>query len=286
MAALLFSTGGAAIKASSFGTWQVAGLRSGIAALVLLLAWPATRTAWTRRTLLTSVGYAATLVFFVLATKLTTAANAIFLQSAAPLYILLFGPLLLAEPSRRSDVAVAAVIMAGLGLFFVGIEQPRASAPDPALGNALAVASGVAWALTLMGMRWMSKPGAGAADSATAVVLGNVLAFTVALPLALPLPEAELTDWLGLVYLGVFQIGVAYVLVSHGLRHVAAFEASLILLLEPLLNPVWAWLMLGEAPGAWSLGGGALILGGTLVKSRLAARGGPAAEPSAVAERG
>jgi drug/metabolite transporter (DMT)-like permease len=105
-----------------------------------------------------------------------------------------------------------------------------------------------------------------------AVVSGNLTAFLVSLPMALPLGPHAPVDWVVIVYLGVFQIALAYVLVTSGLRHIPALEASLILLIEPVLNPVWAWLFQGERPGAWALLGGGIILGATTLKGWLDAR--------------
>lgn len=263
-AALLFSTGGAAIKATTLTAWQVASFRSGVAALALLLFLPAARRGWSPRVLPVGLAYAATMILFVAGNKLTTAANTIFLQSTAPLYLLLLGPLLLGERVRRRDVGVAAVVGAGMVLFFVGAEEPVATAPDPALGNALAAASGVAWALTVAGLRWIGR---GGGASLPTVVTGNLLAFALCLAPALPVAGAGLADWATIGYLGVFQIGLAYVLLAAALRHVPAFEASILLLLEPALNPVWAWIVHGERPGPWAIAGGALILAGTVAKT-------------------
>ena len=97
-------------------------------------------------------------------------------------------------------------------------------------------------------MRWLGRrEGAGNAATAT-VVLGNLLAFLVTLPKALPLPHAGLPNLVVLLYLGVFQIGLAYLLVTRAIRHVPAFEATTVLLLEPALNPVWVWLVQHERP--------------------------------------
>jgi drug/metabolite transporter (DMT)-like permease len=269
--ALLFSTGGAAIKACGLDSWQVASLRSGIAALFVFAAVPAARRGWTRATLLVGACYATTMVLFVTANKLTTAANAIFLQATAPLYLLLLGPWLLREPLRRRDLLFMAAMAAGLLLFFVG-EPPRfASAPRPVAGNGLALLAGIFWALTVVGLRWMGRrdsAAAGAGRGAATVAAGNVIACVACLPFALPVVGATAADWAVLLYLGIFQIGVAYLLMTAAMRRVPAMEAALLLLVEPAFNPVWAWLVQGERPGAWALAGGVLILAATAWKAR------------------
>jgi len=282
-AALLFSTGGAAIKACGLSGWQIASFRSGLAALVLLSLVPAARRGWSRKTWLVGLGYAATMILFVLGNKLTTAANTIFLQSTAPLYILVLSPWLLGERARRSDLFMMLAIAGGLALFFVDL-QPVASAPDPLTGNLLGATAGISWALTLIGLRWLSRDEAtneatdaevrrtqGAGLSAVAV--GNLLACGIALPGALSTPS-ELTDshaidWAMIGYLGVVQIGLAYVLLTRGFRKVPAFEASLLILIEPTLNPLWAWLFQSEVPSGWALLGGATILTASTFKTWL-----------------
>jgi len=268
LTALLFSTGGAAIKAVSLGHWQVAGFRSGIAAVVLLLA--------VRRlprlsapTLLVGATYAATLVTFVTANKLTTAANSVFLQATAPLYIALLAPALLGERLRRRDFPVLGAIAAGMVLLFAGSSEPSATAPNRALGNAIGVVSGVCWCGTVMGLRWLEKrdPASRGTAAGTAAITGNVIACLACLPVALPVHSLSAQDAAGLIYLGVFQVGLAYVFLTRAIRHVPAVDASLLLLLEPALSPLWAWLLHRESPGAWPLAGGALILGATVLKT-------------------
>jgi drug/metabolite transporter (DMT)-like permease len=265
-AAVLFSTGGAAIKAASFTGWQVASFRSAVAAAALLLVVPEARRGWRWRIAPVGAAYAATLILFVLATRLTTAANAIFLQSTAPLYLLLLGPWLLREPIRRSDIVYILAIAAGMSLFALGAERAVATAPNPHAGNVRALASGLTWALTLAGLRWLSRGKAGSAGMA-AVTAGNIMAFLAALPMALPVASASPSGVAVILYLGVFQIGLAYWCLTRAVRHVTAFEATTMLLLEPVLNPVWAWLIHGERPGAWPLAGGAVILSATLMNT-------------------
>ena len=276
-AAALFSTGGAAIKATSLSAWEVAGYRSLVAALAFWLIVPTARRRWSARDALVGLGYAATMILFVAANKLTTSANAIFLQSTAPIYILLLAPWLLRERIRGRDLAFLAVVAAGLACFFLDEQQASSSATNPLLGNLLALGSGVGWALTVVGLRWLgARAGGEAHGSVVAVSAGNVLAFLACLaPILLAdaprepaaVAPTRTTDVLLVVYLGVFQIAVAYALVTAAMRHVEAFEASVLLLVEPVLNPVWAFLVQGERPAALSLAGGTAIVLATLVKT-------------------
>jgi len=267
-AAILFSTGGAAIKAVHLTAWQVASFRSGIAALVLLAALPESRRGWSWRIAPVAAAYAATLILFVVANRLTTAANAIFLQSTAPLFILLLAPLVLHERIRRGDVLYMLVVLAGVTLFFAGSETAVATAPDPRRGNAIALASGVTYALMLIGLRWLGRRGEGSAALA-ATTLGNLLAFFCVLPMALPIAAAGLSDIGVLLYLGVIQVGLAYVLLTRGIRHVPAVEATTLLMLEPAMNPFWSWLVHGERPGVLPLTGGAIILAASAINTWL-----------------
>ncbi|MCP4900269.1 MAG: EamA family transporter [bacterium] len=260
-AAALFSTGGAAVKASSMTSWQLAGCRSLTAAFVLFILLPQCRKRWSLRMLPVAGAYAATLALYVVANRLTTAANAIFLQSAAPLYIVVLGPLLLREKLFRRDIVFGAAVFIGMAFFFVSSPPPAHTAPNPGLGNLIGVVVGVVWALTLLGLRWLGRSGGSQNnDSAAAVVCGNLMAFLACSPFIFPMKAPSMTDWSIVLYLGVFQIGLAYVLVTRSMRRVPAFEASLLLLAEPVLNPLWAWLIHSEHPGAWALIGGAVIL--------------------------
>ncbi len=271
-AAVLFSTGGAAIKAADFAAWQIASFRSGVAALAIFLLAGEARRGWSRRAVLVGVAYAACLTLFVLANRLTTAANTIFLQSTAPLYLALLAPWLLKEPTRRQDLVFMAAVGLGLALFFIGTEPAGLTAPDPVRGNLMAVASGVFWALTVCGLRWMGAADGRHGSAGAAVVSGNLTAFLVALPLALPVGGHSIVDWGIIAYLGIFQIALAYIFVTRAIAIIPALEAALVLLIEPVLNPVWAWVAQGERPGPWALIGGAVILGATTFKGWMDAR--------------
>jgi DME family drug/metabolite transporter len=266
LAALLFSTGGAAIKAADFSAWQIASLRSGVAAITLFVLVPGARRGFGWRPALVGVAYAATLVLFVLANRLTTSANTIYLQSTAPLYVLLLAPLLLRERIRRRDLPVIFAVLGGLALVLLGANPPSTTAPDPARGNIFAAMSGLSYALLLCGLRWLGRDG-GADRGISAVLLGNLIACLAGLPMALPLGSHPVTAWGIILYLGIFQIAGAYLLVTSALRHVPAIEASLMLLVETAFNPFWAWLLLGEVPAMLALVGGGLIIGATILQA-------------------
>lgn len=265
-AALLFSTGGAAIKATTLTSWQTAGFRSAVAAVALWLFVREARALREWRVWAVAAAYASCLVLFVHATKLTTAANAIFLQSAAPAWMLMLGPVLLKEAIRRSDLLYAAALAGGMALFFAGVQDPQATAPDPARGNLYGLLSSIAWALTLAGLRWMAARAQAGAALAT-VTAGNLLAFAFCLPAALPVVSVSASDALLVLYLGFVQIGAAYWLLTRGMRSVPAFESSTLLLIEPVTNPVWTWLLHGERVGRHAVLGGLIILTSTFLKT-------------------
>jgi len=260
-AALLFSTGGMAIKAASVGAWELAGLRSAVAAGVLFVALPRARRGLSWRVLPIGVAYAVTLICFTLATKLTTAANAIFIQYMAPIWILLLGPVWLGESLRRRDVPFLGAIAVGMMCFFAGARVPQATAPDPLLGNLYALASSVALGFALTGIRWLARDASPDRDpAAAATAVGNVLAFAICLPFMHAPTTIGAVDWMWILYLGAIQIGLAYALLTRAAASIPAIEMSLLLLVEPILNPVWAAVLLGEHPGWLAIVGGAIVV--------------------------
>jgi len=261
VAAVLFSTGGAAIKFCAFGAWQLAAFRATIAMITILLVLPEARRGWTWRTVVVGIVYAATTLLYVQANKHTTAASAIFLQSTSPLFILLLAPLMIGEHASRRDLVQMAVMGAGFVLFFLGMDRPSATAPNPALGNVLASVCAVTWAFTVIGYRWLVARGS---SVAAAAVSGNLTAAIVALIMAQPLVTGRPVDWAVVAFLGVCQLGIPYLFLARAVPRVRAIEVVLFLLIEPVLNPIWAWLVHGEMPGPATLLGGALILGATV----------------------
>jgi drug/metabolite transporter (DMT)-like permease len=252
-AATLWSTAGAAIKLCGLSGWQINLGRSAVAALFLAAIIPAARRRPDRSVAWVSVAYAFTVLLFVLANKATTSANAIFLQDTAPLWVLLLSPVLLHERPSRGELLSAPLFLVGLFLFF--LDQ---LSPGQAVGNLIAVASGVAFALCILGLRKLGSRNVGA------IVWGNALAALLSLPMALRGPAPTLRDAGIVLFLGLFQLGLSYALFARGVRHTPAVEASLLALVEPVLNPVWTFLLAGERPGPWAIRGGAIILAATL----------------------
>jgi drug/metabolite transporter, DME family len=271
-AATLWSTAGAAIKLCGLSGWQINLGRSLIAALVLALLFRDARRRPDRGVLWVAVAYAFTVLLFVLANKATTSANAIFLQDTAPVWVLLLSPWLLHERPGRSELLSVPLFLVGLTLFF--LDQ---LSPGQAVGNVIALASGVAFALCILGLRKLGHRNVGA------IVWGNLIAALLSLPMALRGPSPTVRDLGLVVFLGVFQLGLSYGLFARGLRHTPAVEASLLALVEPVLNPVWTFLFTGERPGPWAVRGGVIILVATLWRTLapwFEARRGPAPGPS------
>lgn len=265
-ASILWSLGGVGIKFCQFGPWQLSGMRSGIAGLALLLLLPASRRRPSLRTMGVGLSMALTMVMFVWANKMTTAANTIFLQGSYPLWVLLFSPFVLGEAVRRRDAAMTGVFAVGLTLCFLAPEQTTVLSPNIRLGNVVAVTSGLFFAITIMGFRALRRDGIEAA-----VVHGNFIGLAICLPMMMlsdgPLrfTMGEAQDWVVVALLGVFQVGLAYVVFVQGIKHLRAMEASLIGVIEMVLNPIWVLLVFRqERPGLLAALGGAVIIAATV----------------------
>jgi drug/metabolite transporter (DMT)-like permease len=251
-AAALWSTAGAAMKLCGLSALQITGGRSLVAGLFLLAALPEARRRPALRMALGVAGYAGTVVLFTLGNKLTTAANTIFLQDTAPVWVLLASPALLGERPGRSELLSVPIYMIGLALFFLD-----ELSPGQLTGNLVALGAGLSFALCIIGLRRAGE------DAPAAIVWGNLLAAAATLPLWPTGPAARPLDLALLAFLGVFQLGLAYLCFARGIAHVPALEASLLVLLEPVLNPIWTFLLAGERPGPWALAGGAIVLAAT-----------------------
>ena len=254
IAVLLWSTGGLFIKSTTIDAYQITFFRSLFAAVTVLIL---TRKQGLRINvfgLFTSVIYALLLFLFVWATKKTTAANAIFLQYTAPIYILVLAPFIIGEKFHWRDLATVIVVLAGMSLFFVG--QLRL---EDYQGNTAALFSGIFLGLYIMLLR---HPSAEGLNPAIAVIYGNFLLALVNAPAGVSaIPAMTFMDWFAVTFLGIFQIGISYILFIKGVRGgTRPLDASLIGFIEPLLNPVWVFIFVGERPSRWALLGGGIII--------------------------
>lgn len=253
-AAVLWSTGGLFIKWISLSGLELSFGRSLLAAITVAIFTRHEGFGLNKVTALASVLYAALLLLFVLATKETTAANAIFLQYTAPVYLLILEPLIYKEKFRRRDLIVVTVCVIGMSLFFVGKLRPQ-----DVTGNLLALASGFCFACYFLLLRHSKSR---SVNRASSVIYGNLLLVLFAAPAGLrALPQMNMHDALSVLYLGVVQIGLAYTLFTVAMaRGVRSLDAGIVGYVEPVLNPIWVYLVLGERPTQWALIGGAIIV--------------------------
>jgi DME family drug/metabolite transporter len=271
--ALLWSTGGLFIKEVTLNAWGVSFWRSSFAAITLYIIYriqgkrntsePATNPIWISPfVILAALCYALLLVLFVLATKLTTSANAIFLQYTAPLYVLFAEPIIARSRLKRGDLITVIVSTAAMALFFIGKFETRSI-----WGNVAALASGVAFAAYAILLKHERATDAnrwqiiimGHTMIAVSMGIVAILGFTV----LSPTPQ----DLIDLLYLGIVQIGIAYAFFTYGISHIRAIDATLISMIEPVLNPIWVYLGIGERPTNYAIVGGLIILSVSIIRT-------------------
>ena len=280
LAVLLWSSGGLFIKMTTLDAFAVNAGRSFLAAITVAVFTYRRGLKLDAFTLLTSFLYAGTLSCFVYANKNTTAASAIFLQYTAPIYILILAPFVLREKFRFFDLITVIICIAGMSLFFLEPQNPGSKlAANIFAGNIVALLSGVFFGLYILLLR---HPRSLQKNPAISVFYGNILIVILMIPLLMrnpPQPNGR--DIFAILFLGIFQIGIAYILFTRGIAEgVRSLDASIIGFIEPLLNPVWVYLFLGEKPSRWAIAGGVIIIGAiifhTLRQSRehLAAKRG------------
>ncbi len=271
VAALCWSLGGLLIKAVPWPPLAVAGGRGLIAGLFLVATNRGLRFHFSRDQILGALGYAACTVTFCVATKLTTAANAILLQYTAPVWVALLGAWFLGERATRADWLTIVVVLGGMTLFFAdSLELANV------LGNTIAVASGVCFAGMTVALRKQKDTSA-----SESIILGNLLAFLVGLPWIVRAPALTAAGWTALLLLGLVQLGVSYWLYARAIKHVTALEAVIIPVIEPILNPVWVLLALHETPAPLALLGGVIVLGAVTLRAVASVRAGRLNPPPA-----
>lgn len=247
--AAMWSIGGLLIKMVDANPLAIAGVRAAIASAVMLIYLRKPKFNWSVPQVGAALTCSATSILFVTATKTTTAANAILLQSTAPIYVAILGFWLLKEKTTKYDWLTVVVVMGGMALFFV-----EGLSTQGLLGNVCAVLSGITYAFFVIFMR-MQKDG----SPLESTLLGNIITAIIGIPFLLRSAPST-SGWIFLLILGVFQLGIPYVLYSAGIKKATALEAVLIAIVEPVLNPLLVFFVLGEVPGLYALIGGAIVL--------------------------
>ncbi|MBK7629471.1 MAG: EamA family transporter [Ignavibacteriales bacterium] len=248
--AILWSSGGLFIKLISLNSMQLSFFRCLIAAIVFAIIFRKKLLAVNRFTFINAAFYAIVLTTFVIATKTTTAANAIFLQSTAPIYVLIFEPIINKTKYEKINVITIAVCFIGMIFFFLG-----EISPGHLTGNLIALISGIMFASFFLGMRKNGKE-----YQQSSIFYGNIFVTIICIPFVLDLKPLTFNDLWMVTFLGVFQIAFAYALFSYGLKRILAVEASIISMFEPVLNPVWVLIGYGEMPTFFAAIGGGIII--------------------------
>lgn len=248
--AVLWSLGGLLIKLVDWTPLAIAGARSAFAVATIWLLLPKHRIRISPLVLAGAAAYSATVMTFVTATKWTTAANAIFLQFTAPVYVAILGHWFLGEKTVLGDWARMAVAQFGIVLFFLDDLSWGGT-----LGNFVGLISGFCFACMVLLLRKQKH-----ANPVDSILLGNLLTVAICLPFMIgPMPSGR--SLAGIACLGIFQLGLSYFLYTQAIKHVPALPATLIGMIEPVLNPIWVAIFLGEAPNAPPLIGGCIVIG-------------------------
>jgi drug/metabolite transporter (DMT)-like permease len=273
LAAILWSTSGVLVKIMDWQPIAILAGRSIFASVVFLIYLRRIPTRFNRWQLMAAVAFILTQFLFITSTKLTTAANSIFLQYTAPIYVVLLAYWFLGEKPSRTDWLSMLVIFLGLALFF-GDQL----SPEGFYGNLLAILSGVTSAVMIVSFR-AQKEGHPAES--------NLIAFLFTSMIGIPFILKEtwtVNSWLILAFLGIVQIGFAFIFFTKGIKHIPALEANLIGTLEPVLNPIWVFLFYGESMGKFALIGGLILLGGVVLSAVGSARANKTSEVPEIAE--
>jgi len=251
---VIWSTGGFMIKLIPWPPLVIAGLRSGIAALVIYLYNRPQKLPVGKYTLGGAVAYAVMVIFFVLANKLTTAGNTILIQYTAPVYVALFGYSFLREKVGLIDWITILIILTGLLLFFLD-ELSGTSL----WGNIAALISGFGFAGLILFLR-KQKQG----RPIDSVLMGNLLTFLLCTPVIFQDVTFEADVWLKIIFLGIIQLGLAYIIFTIAIKHVTALDAVIYPVIEPICNPIFAYAILGETLELFAYIGGLMVLTGVI----------------------
>lgn len=254
--AILFSFGGLGIKQVPWAPLAINGARNSIATVIIgfYLLRTKHKVVVNRSVLIGAASMMITTTLFVIANKQTTAANAIVLQFTAPVFLILIMWLFYAERPTGTDIVACIAVLTGIACFFIDGMQAGGM-----LGNVLALLSGVTYAGVFM---MEAMPGS---DSLSSILIGQACSALLGLPFLLRERDFSAQPVTAVLLLGIFQLGLAYIFLSHGLRYTTPVTAALTTGIEPILNPVWVALFFGEHVSFLSVVGGVIVVGSILI---------------------
>jgi drug/metabolite transporter (DMT)-like permease len=252
LAAIFWSFGGLLGKLIPWSGLTIAALRGIFAAITIAIYRRNLRFKFNKPILLAGISLTITTILFMLANKMTSAANAIVLQYTSPVFIILLTLIIYKQKPRKRDIFAIIGVIIGISIFF--FDQFKSG---NYYGDLIALASGLSFAAVFFANK---LPNASPID---ATYLGNLLSIFI-LPFIFFdqsfIQNQNPTIWLYIILMGVFQLGFGYIFFSHGIKQTAATTSSIIATLEPILNPFWVFLVLGEIPTPLAIVGGLIVL--------------------------
>lgn len=260
--AFLWSTSGFFIKYLTISAFQISLYRSAIAAitvyLICLLRGKKLKFEFDKISNLAAIFYAGILIMFVIATKMTTAANAIFLQFTAPIYLVVLEPVFLKTKFEPKNVITIIICIGGMILFFFGKLEIGSI-----YGNLVAIGSGICFAMFSLLLKY-KRVRHKSENTLNYVITGNALVAAIASIIIFPNFAITMNEGLILIYMGAVQIGISYMIFNEGIKYVSATESMIIATLEAIFNPIWVFIGIGETPSVYSILGGVIIFGAIL----------------------
>lgn len=261
--AVLFSIGGICIKMVPWNAMSINSARNLISAIMIGIYLRATghRIVVNPAVLFGALCTTATTTLYVLANKMTTAANTIVLQFTAPVFVVLFSWLFFRKKPRKLDVITIVFVLIGIIFFFVdGLSTGNT------LGNVLALISGVSYAGVFMMNSFAHS------DSLSSIFIGQCISAAAGFPFLLRETDFGVQAVLGILLLGIFQVGLAYILLSKGLKTTSAVTASLTSAIEPILNPMLVAIFWHEYVTPTALVGAGIVIVSIIVYNVLKAK--------------
>lgn len=257
MAAVLLSTGGVLLKFIDMNPLAIASARGIFSTAIVWIYLKKPDFTLTKAKVMGAISYGGMITGFIVANKLTTAANAIVLQFTAPIWVAILSILILKEKIKLYDVISIVLVSGGMVLFFMDDVSGGNQ-----WGNIVAILSGVALAGSTIAMKFQKE-----GSTVEITLMGHMITTIVCFPFLIQEPNLTFQNFILIAILGIFQLGIAYILFAIAIKYVSALEAILIMFLEPILNPIWVFIIVGERPSVFALIGGIIVISTVALRS-------------------